>query len=462
MQCFNNAMSYALPQTRYADIGDISIAYQAMGAGAMDIIVVPGIVSHVEYFHEIPGYTDFIRALAQIGRVITFDKRGQGLSERIAGAPSMDERINDITAVMEATNSERAAFVTLSEGGALSLLFAATYPEKVSHLFICGGYAMGHGTDDYPFRQSAKERLAKSELWRSNWGKGIAWDFITPSIAHKPGMKEVFGRAERLSCTPSGMKHFFELNIQADVRAVLDSVKTPTIVFHAKGDRQVPLEAGKHLADNIENARLVVLEGEDHMIWAGEFGPCIEEIRKTCARETQGFTVSQRAFATVLFTDIVDSTGRLTQLGDEKWRILLDQHDEIARRLMHRFQGQIVKSTGDGLLATFDSPGRAIQCASALVNKLDELGIGIRVALHAGEIEKRGDDISGLAVHVAARILGYSGDGEILLSRLVADLVAGSNEFAFEEAGEHQLKGIDGHYDLLKVASDIDQESMHT
>jgi len=268
-------MSPELPQTQYATTGDLSIAYQVMGTGPMDIVVIPGVVSHVEYFHNIPGYTTFLRALSELGRVITFDKRGQGLSERISGAPSMEERMDDISTVMVATGSERAAFVTISEGGALSLLFAATYPEKVSHLFICGGYAKGHGTDDYPFRQSLEERLAKVELWRSNWGKGIALDFIAPSLARIPGMHEIFGRAERLSCTPSGMRHFFELNIRADVRAALDLIKAPTLIFHARGDRQVPCEAGRHLADNIENARLVTIEGDDHLIWAGDFSLCI-------------------------------------------------------------------------------------------------------------------------------------------------------------------------------------------
>ena len=444
-------MSYGLPQTCYASIGDISIAYQVLGEGPIDIIVVPGIISHVEFFHEIPGYTEFLRSLSQIGRVITFDKRGQGLSERISGAPSMDERIDDIAAVMEAANSKSAAFVTLSEGGALSILFAATYPERVSHLFICGGYAMGHGTDDYPFRQSKEERIAKSELWASNWGKGIAWDFITPSIANNTGMREVFGRAERLSCTPSGMKHFFELNILADVRPVLDLVKAPTVIFHAKGDRQVPFEAGQHLAEHIENARLVLLEGDDHMIWAGDYDRCIEEIKEACAQETQGYIVSQRAFATVLFTDIVKSTEQLKILGDEQWRKLLDQHDQYAHELIHRFQGRLIKSTGDGVLATFDSPGRAIQCSSLLVEKISQLGIAIRVALHAGEIEKRGEDISGLAVHVTARILEFSGSEEVVSSRLVADLVAGSREFSFETIGVHSLKDIDGNYELLKV-----------
>jgi class 3 adenylate cyclase/pimeloyl-ACP methyl ester carboxylesterase len=443
-------VSSELPETQYATVGDLSIAYQVMGKGPMDFIVVPGVISHVEYFHNLHGYTDFLREISSLGRVITFDKRGQGLSERTPGAPSMEERMDDITTVMEATGSERAAFVTISEGGPLSLLFAATYPEKVSHLFICGGYAMGHGTDDYPFRHSLEERLAKVELWRSNWGKGIALDFIAPSLLKVPGMREVFGQAERLSCTPTGMKQFFVLNIQADVRAILNLVKAPTIIFHARGDRQVPYEAGQHLAENIEDAKLVTLEGDDHIIWAGDFKLCIEEINNACAGGTQSYSVSSRVLATVLFTDIVNSTGQLAIMGDEDWRTLLDKHDDIASGLVERFQGKLVKSTGDGLLAIFDGPGRAIQCAQALVEQMNPLEISIRAAMHTGEIEQRKDDISGLAVHVAARILGLAGGGDILMSKLVTDLVAGSSKFSFESIGAHELKGFSEEFEILK------------
>ncbi|MDA9982537.1 adenylate/guanylate cyclase domain-containing protein [Gammaproteobacteria bacterium] len=442
-----------LPETQYATVGDLSIAYQVLGKGSMDFIVVPGVISHVEYFHNLHGYTDFLREISSLGRVITFDKRGQGLSERISGAPSMEERMDDITTVMGATGSERAAFVTISEGGALSLLFAATYPEKVSHLFICGGYAKGHGTEDYPFRQGLEERLAKVELWRSNWGKGIALDFVAPSLLKISGMREVFGQAERLSCTPTGMKQFFVLNIQSDIRAALDLVKAPTIIFHARGDRQVPYEAGQHLAENIEHARLVTIEGDDHIIWAGDFSLFVEEIKKACVGETQSYSVSSRVLATVLFTDIVDSTGQLANMGDENWRNLLDKHDDFASGLVERFQGELVKSTGDGLLAIFDGPGRAIQCAQALVEQMNPLGISIRAAMHTGEIERRKDDISGLAVHVAARILGLAGSGEVLMSKLVTDLVAGSSKFSFESLGTHELKGLSGGFDIFKGLS---------
>ncbi|MCP4008209.1 MAG: adenylate/guanylate cyclase domain-containing protein [Proteobacteria bacterium] len=449
-------MTSELPETQYATVGDLSIAYQVMGKGPMDFVVVPGVISHVEYFHNLHGYTDFLREISSLGRVITFDKRGQGLSERIPGAPSMEERMDDITTVMEATGSERAAFVTISEGGSLSLLFAATYPEKVSHLFICGGYAMGHGTDDYPFRHSLEERLAKVELWRSNWGKGIALDFVAPSLLKTLGMREAFGQAERLSCTPTGMKQFFVLNIQADVRAALDLVKAPTVIFHARGDRQVPYGAGQHLAENIEHAHLVTIEGDDHIVWAGDFSLVIEEIKKACANETQSYSVSSRVLATVLFTDIVNSTGQLATMGDEEWRKLLDKHDDIANDLVERFQGKLVKSTGDGLLAIFDGPGRSIQCAQALVEQMSTLEISIRAAMHTGEIEQRKDDISGLAVHVAARILGLAGGGEILMSKLVTDLVAGSGKFSFESFGTHELKGFSEEFELLKCP--INQE----
>ncbi|GJL81799.1 MAG: hydrolase [marine bacterium B5-7] len=444
-------MSHELPETQYAEAGDICIAYQIMGTGPIDFIVVPGVVSHVEYFHNLPGYTKFLRELASLGRVITFDKRGQGLSERISGAPSMEERMDDITTVMAATGSNRAAFVTISEGGALSLLFAATYPEKVSHLFICGGYAKGHGTDDYPFRHSLQERYAKVELWRSNWGKGIALDFIAPSLARQPGMHKSFGQAERYSCTPSGMKHFFELNIKADVRPILEFVTAPTIVFHARGDRQVPYEAGQHLADYLQNAKLVTIEGDDHVIWAGDFSQCIDEIRNACASETNSYTVNQRTLATVLFTDIVDSTGHLTRLGDEEWTSLLGQHDRLAGLLVNRFQGTLIKSTGDGLLAIFDGPGRAIQCATALVLEIRKLGVSIRAALHTGEIEHNNSDVSGLAIHVAARILSHTGNDEVVMSKLVTDLVAGSSLFQFDPLGACSLKGIPGEFDLYKT-----------
>jgi class 3 adenylate cyclase len=263
-------------------------------------------------------------------------------------------------------------------------------------------------------------------------------------------MREVFGQAERLSCTPTGMKQFFVLNIQSDVRATLDLVKAPTIIFHARGDRQVPYEAGQHLAENIEDAKLVTLEGDDHVIWAGDISLFIEEINKACAGETQSYSVSSRVLATVLFTDIVNSTGQLAIMGDENWRNLLDKHDDIAIELVERFQGKLVKSTGDGLLATFDGPGRAIQCAQALVEQMSTIEISIRAAMHTGEIEQRKDDISGLAVHVAARILGFAGGGEVLMSKLVTDLVSGSGKFSFESLGAHELKGFSEEFELLK------------
>ncbi len=444
-------MSRSLPETQYAESGEICIAYQTMGDGPIDFIVVPGIISHVEFFHNLPGYTDFLRALAAMGRVITFDKRGQGLSERITGAPSMEERMDDIVTVMEAVQSERAAFVTISEGGALTLLFAATYPERVWNLFICGGYSKGHGSEDYPFLPSKQEREAKVELWRSNWGKGIALDFIAPSIAPLPGARETFGRAERLSCTPSGMKHFFKLNIDADVRPTLPLVSAPTIVFHARGDRQIPYAAGQHLADMLPNARLVTLAGNDHLVWAGDFRACIDEIEIACAGKAKKYRVSHRALATVLFTDIVDSTAHLARQGDEQWRDILSRHNDRASQLVSHFHGTLIKSTGDGLLATFDGPGRGIQCAAALVDEIKSLGITIRAALHTGEVEYIDDDVSGLAVHVAARILSHAGGDEIVVSRLVTDLVAGSSLFQFQEMGRHSLKGIPGDIELFKA-----------
>lgn len=440
-----------LPETQYAYCGGLSIAYQVMGDGPIDIVMVPGILSHVEFFHELPGYTRFLELLASFGRVITFDKRGQGLSDRISGAPSMEERMDDVRAVMAAAGSERAALIGFSEGGALAIIFAATYPDKVSHLIPSGGWAKGYGAPDYPYRESLEERKAKARLWMENWGEGVALRSLYPALAEDPEMRTLFGRAERLSCTPSGIRHFFELNLTADIRPALKLVSTPTLILHRRDDHQVPFACGEHLAREIPGARLVGLKGDSHLIWYGDVDSGVEEIRAFITGSRRPRVVSERVLATVLFTDIVGSTKKMTEMGDERWHMILDDHDAIGRRLVEEYQGRFIKTTGDGLVATFDGPGRAIQCACAFAQDVERIGLDIRAGLHTGEVELRGDDIAGLAVHVASRIQAQADAGEVLVSKLVTDLVAGSVQFDFTDRGQHVLKGVPGTWQLLKA-----------
>jgi pimeloyl-ACP methyl ester carboxylesterase/class 3 adenylate cyclase len=436
---------FLLPETRYAFSGDVNIAYQTMGSGPLDIIVVPGLASHVEFMHEMPGYTAFHRRLSTFGRVVTFDKRGQGLSDRISDAPSLEQRIDDVRAIMDAIGSKRATLFGHSEGCPMSVLFAATYPERVSHLILFGGYAVAAMLSN-----DMEERIAERLKF---WGTGEMLKALSPSQATNQNAIHQFAKYQRLAASPGAIKAISFLNAQIDVRAILPNVQAPTLVLHRKDDASIPVELGRNLAEQIPNAKFIEYSGQDHFYFFGDVETLLGDIEEfvTGHRESSSADLD-RVLATVLFTDIVDSTRSAAAMGDQAWRRLLDSHDQLAIQTVEKYRGTLVKTTGDGILATFDGPGRAVRCALSLGTASKQMGLPLRAGLHTGEIEIRGRDIGGIAVHAAARVMAQSQSNEVLVSRVITDLVAGAG-LKFSERGSHELKGLPGRWDLFAASA---------
>jgi pimeloyl-ACP methyl ester carboxylesterase len=437
-----------LPETRYARSGGLSIAYQVMGDGPRDLILVPGIVSHVEFFHELPNYTDLLRGLAAFSRVIVFDKRGNGLSDRIVGAPSLEDRMDDVRAVMEATGSERATLLGVSEGGPISLLFAATYPERVDALVLYETFVRFGGTADYPVGTPADMHSALSAVIPEVWGTGATLRLMAMSRSEDAELLALWARAERLSGSPGDMCALFKMLGEIDVRAALPSVRAPCLVLHGTANSMFT-EASHYLAAHLADARVVALEGAEHYPWFGRTEAIIAEVEEflTGTRSAPG---GDRQLATTLFTDIVGSTVRAAELGDRRWHELLTKHHALVRRHLERFRGRLVDTAGDGVLALFDGPARAVRCACAIRDGVRGLGLEIRAGLHAGEIERRGDDVAGMALHIGARVAALAEPGEVLVSRTVKDLVVGSG-LEFAERGTHELKGVPETWQLYAV-----------
>ena len=439
------------PETRYARSGDVSIAYQVIGEGELDLVVAFQFVSHLDLLWENVAEAEFMRRLGSFARVILFDRRGVGLSDPAGGAPNLEQRMDDVRAVMDAAGSERAALVGMSEGATVSLLFAATYPERVSALVLWGAMARSTAAPDYPWaplREAVEE--AQNELIGPMWGKGATIDIFAPSMAANPTAREFQARFERQAASPMRVQQLFEMFLDTDVRGALPLVQAPTLVMHRRGDRAVNYRAARWLAEQIEGSRYVEFEGEDHFPWIGESEPPLAAIEEFLTG-VRPQPPSERVLATVLFTDIVDSTRLATELGDARWRELLERHQELTREQLRRFSGREIKTTGDGFLATFDGPTRAAQCALAIGAAMPALGIDVRAGLHTGEVELIGDDVGGIAVHVAARIAGLAGARQVLASRTVRDLAAGSG-IEFAPAGSHALKGVPDEWEVYSVA----------
>ena len=434
---------FVLPETRYALSGDVNIAYQVMGDGPVDIILVPGFISHIEFRHELPGYTAFLHRLSSFARVVSFDKRGQGLSDRVSDAPSLEQRMDDVRAIMDAIGSQRATLFGHSEGCAMSALFAATYPERVSRLILFGGYVTR--------RDVILEELLEQRV--KLWGTGAMIKRVAPSLAANPDAVAQFAKFERLSASPGAVKSFTVLNSQIDVSSILPAIRVPTLVLHRRGDVQVPIELGRELAACIPDAKFIEYPGGDHIITANDVDAVLGDIEEfvTGHRESSSSDF-ERVLATVLFTDIVDSTRSAAAMGDQAWRRMLDSHDQLAIQTVEKHRGTLVKSTGDGILATFDGPGRAVRCALAFGTASKQIGLPLRAGLHTGEIEIRGRDIGGIAVHAAARVMAQSQPSEVLVSRVVTDLVAGAG-LKFAERGSHELKGLPGRWDLFAASA---------
>jgi pimeloyl-ACP methyl ester carboxylesterase/plasmid stabilization system protein ParE len=441
------------PPTQYARSGDASIAYQVVGEGPIDLVLVLGFATHVELQWESPPFAHFFERISSFSRLIIFDKRGTGLSDPVTEAPTLEERIDDVRAVMDAAGSERAALFGISEGGPMSVLFAATHPDRVIALVLHG--AMGRTTEapDYPWASPAEAlRESASEFIAPYWGQhaeGMV-ELFAPSFADDREAVEFTARMERSAASPAMVQQIFEMFLDIDVRAILPTIGVPTLVLHRRGDRVVNRRAGEELAAQIPGARYVELPGIDHLPWAGDSEAVLGEIEEFLTG-TRSAPEPERVLATVMFTDIVGSTERAAELGDARWRELLSAHQAAVRRELMRFRGVEVKTLGDGCLATFDGPARAIRCGRGIAEAARSLGLGVRVGLHSGEVELMEDDVGGIAVHIAARVGALASEGEVLVSSTVKDLVAGSG-IRFVDRGSEPLKGIADEWRLFAAA----------
>jgi class 3 adenylate cyclase len=436
------------PKTRYAKSGGLSLAFQVVGDGPIDLVYVPGSVSHLEYCWTNPVLARVAERLASFSRLIQFDKRGTGMSDRDAGIATMEERMDDIRAVMDAAGSERASIYGVSEGGPLAALFAATHPDRTTSLILYGTFPRIVAAPDWPgIPQEMWDRGIEDSV--AHFGDGVDLQMWAPSVAGDASIREWWGTLERMGASPSSTRTLLTMNGQIDVRAALPTIQVPTLVLHRRGDRVVPIAAGEYMASQIPNARFVALDGEDHLPY-GDQEPLMGEIEEFLTGTRQVGPID-RILATVVFTDIVGSTESAARLGDSEWHRVLDRHDAAARRIATHYAGRVIKSTGDGVLATFDGPARAARFAADLRQRLADLGLHQRAGIHTGEVEVRGDDIGGLAVHIAARISALAGAGEILTSRTLKDLTAGSG-LVFEDRGLHSLKGIPDEWQVYAVA----------
>jgi len=415
------------------------------------VVLVPGFTTHVELVWEHEPFARALQGLASFARVINFDRRGSGLSDPVTEAPTLEQRMDDVRAVMDAAGSERAALIGISEGASMSILFAATYPERVQALVCCGGMARSTEDVDYPWA-SPKEALIESgvELIAPHWGEGAVIDIAAPSQADNPETRAFFARLERASASPGMLGSLVQMFLDIDVRDVVPSVHVPTLVLHRRHDRLVNIGNGRWLADHLPNARLVELPGDDHILWYEHPELTIGEVQEFLTG-TRDEPEPERRLATIVFTDIVDSTRTASELGDRHWREVLERHHQSAASAIGRFGGHEVKSMGDGFLATFDGPARAIRCARAILDSSQALGIRVRAGVHTGECEVMGDDVGGIAVHIAARVSALAGPSEVLVSRTVKDLVAGSG-LEFDDRGEHTLKGVPDVWHLYAAA----------
>ena len=434
--------------TRTAD--DVSIAYKVLGDGPFDVIVVPGFVSHVELIWEVPPAVHMIQRLASFARLIMFDKRGSGMSDPVMGAPTLEERIDDVRAVMDAAGSEQAVLIGISEGVPMSILFAATHPERVRALVLYGGMARTTWAEDYPWATPADALIESSREMAPYINDGAMVEIMAPSIADIPEARRMWARLQRYGATPAMLEKLFLMFLEVDVRAILPEVHVPTLVLHRRGDRAVNRRGAEWMAAQIPGARYLELPGIDHAVYVGDIDGTVDEIEEFLTGVRRGGEVD-RILATVMFTDIVSSTTRAAELGDRAWRELLEAHDSVVKRELARHRGHEVKSLGDGVMATFDGPARAIRCGVALTDAVRPLGLDVRVGLHTGEIEVFDDeDVGGIAVHIAARVGALAGTSEVLVSSTVKDLVAGSG-IGFTERGEHELKGIPDTWRLFAV-----------
>ena len=437
------------PETHYANSGGVSIAYQVLGEGPLDLVVVPGWVSNIEAFWEEPAIEAFFRRLASFSRLILFDKRGTGLSDRVTDLPTLEVRMDDVRAVLDAVGSRRAALFGYSEGGAMCALYAATYPQRTSALIMAGSYPRMMAAPDYEFGRTEEQLdafLADIEL---NWGKPVGIETRMPSRAGDTRFRQWWARYLRMSASPTAAATLMRMNAQIDIRDLLPSIRVPTLILHSVNDRALPIQGSRYMAQCIPAATFVEMQGIDHAPWG-----CDSEVITGHIEEfltgMRHHDVDDRILATVLFTDIVGATETAARLGDKRWRELLVSHHDAVRHQLQRFRGREIDTAGDGFFAAFDGPARAVRCACAVGEAVRPLGLELRAGVHTGECEVMDDKYGGIAVHIGARIAACAAAGEVLVSRTVKDLVAGSG-LAFVNRGEQPLKGVPGSWPLFAV-----------
>jgi class 3 adenylate cyclase len=437
------------PVARYARSGDVHIAYIVEGDGPIDLVWIPPWISQVEYLWSEASLAAVMERLTSFARVITFDRRGSGLSDPLQGAPTLEEQMDDVLAVMDAAGSDEAAIVATLEGGPMAALFAASHPDRTQSLTMYATFARSVWAPDYDWAWSAEERNARMDQCVEHWGEGLVAGGVAGSRTRDPRFMEWAGRLERLAASPATIKRIFDLIGEFDVREVLPSIRVPTLVMHRRDDSFIKVEHSRYIAERIPGARYVELEGPDNMFALGDSEAILGELEEFLTG-TRHEREPDRMLATVMFTDIVDSTQRAADMGDRHWRDLLERHDVLFRRALERHRGREVKRTGDGFLATFDGPARAIRCAASITEAVEELGLELRAGLHTGECEVMSDDLGGLAVHIAARVMSCADAGEVLVSSTVKDLVVGSG-IDFEDRGTHDLRGVPGDWRLFRV-----------
>ncbi len=440
------------PETRYAKSGDVHVAYQVLGEGPIDLVFVPGNISHLEYGWEHPSLAGFYRRLASFARLILFDKRGTGLSDRVSGTPSLETRMDDVRAVMDAVGSERAAVMGISEGAPMTVLFAATHPERVAAAVLYGSMIAGRWSPETPWARTPEQLEELLDRVERGWGMQALADSAlereAPSMIDDVEFRRWWATRMRLSASPGSVVALYRMNSEIDIRHVLPSIRVPVLILHRR-DEFLDVRAARYLAQRVPGARYVELAGADHLPWVGDTDAVVREVEQfvTGLWSDGGWEAADpdRVLATVLFTDIVGATEHAAELGDRAWRELLEAHHAVVRRQLVRFRGTEIDTAGDGFFASFDGPARAVRCACAVVEAVRELGIDVRAGLHTGECELVGDKVAGIAVHTGARVAAQADSGEVLVSSTVKDLVAGSG-IRFEDRGVCVLKGVPGKW----------------
>lgn len=442
-----------VPETRYARSGDVSIAYHLFGSGPFDLVYVPGWISNIELMWENPRFARSLERLGSFARVITFDKRGTGLSDRVAGYPTIEQRMDDVRAVMDAAGCARAALFGHSEGAGMCIVFAATYPDRTRALITYGGFAKRMRSEDYPWAPSLEGRMAEAgRIERDGWGEGTTaeMDYYAPSIAGDPEMARWFASYRRQSASPGAAAQMLRMNTYVDVRAVLPSIRVQTLILQAVGDRDVDVRDGQYLAAHIPGAKYLELPSGDHMWWVSHQDEILGEVQAFLTG-TRPTVDADRFLATALFTDIAGGTAKAAELGDRRWREVIERHHALVREELARHRGVEQDTAGDGFYATFDGPARAVRCALAVRDRLRNLGLEIRAGAHTGECQQIAGKVGGIATIIGARIRELAVPGEVLASATVRDLTAGSG-LHFEARGTHQLKGVPGEWSVFAAS----------